>query len=483
MEGKTLEAGGGGVYNFHEMYIRTLLAVGCGLGMMCGVTLAEQPAKATETLSELAQPVESVENVLEAMLKTQDDNYYELARLLYDSTQDILALEKRMTELSEKSAHPVADVWVARKKIATAHDRSDIESARDLMKRAADSGYVPAMVDYASLLFSEAGGAEDENNAKKYLMEACKQGNSRARAAYLAITDRLADTTYSAPEVASELKKGNYHLEELIAMRQVPAQAAVWLRKAGEHGSPGAAFTLSQSSAELGVSAQESYEWLVKASERKFAPAMRVHGMLLMLVDAGKALGLKDVESDPVRGMRLLHMAAVMGDPEAMSYLIRFYLDAAEDKQLTAKQFYELCAAAHNHFSAPGTVLYAHCLMRGHGCEARPEEGLSLLEEGMYSGVALAALALADVYYNGYGVESDVQRAVDMLGEYAALGGRTAYTLMAALTAMGNDKTPADPVRATMYLKMADERGEANAKAIYEQIVKDGEWRAVPKMR
>ena len=51
---------------------------------------------------------------------------------------------------------------------------------------------------------------------------------------------------------------------------------------------------------------------------------------------------------------------------------------------------------------------------------------------------------------------------------------------MAVIAHLGNASRKADPSRAKVYLRMAEERGEANARASFDTLVQQGSWRFIP---
>jgi hypothetical protein len=45
---------------------------------------------------------------------------------------------------------------------------------------------------------------------------------------------------------------------------------------------------------------------------------------------------------------------------------------------------------------------------------------------------------------------------------------------------LGNVARPADPMRARVYLRMAEERGEFNPVQGFDELVKNGGWKFIP---
>ena len=103
-----------------------------------------------------------------------------------------------------------------------------------------------------------------------------------------------------------------------------------------------------------------------------------------------------------------------------------------------------------------------------------------VLRQLVDAGVAFANLALADLYFNGSGVQADMPKALSCLSAAASAGVPKMYTLMAVLAQLGNASKAPEPARARMYLRMAEERGEPEVQAAFDEMVKLGTWKFIP---
>ena len=127
-----------------------------------------------------------------------------------------------------------------------------------------------------------------------------------------------------------------------------------------------------------------------------------------------------------------------------------------------------------------GGVAYAHCLVTGRGCQADTERGIRILNQLVDAGVPFANMSLADLYFNGTGVQPDMSKALSSLSAAASAGVPQCYTLMAVLAQLGNAAKASDPARASLYLRMAEERGEIASRETFDAMVKAGSWKFIP---
>jgi len=460
-----------------------MFGVGC-------VASAHEIVRAATSGEELAAASETEPNfesrlaeILADMLKTNDDDFYAAASLVIDNG-GMGSDFRNMMEAAGAAGSPVARYWLARYLLPTMEtDPTAAPRAAWLLGQAADKGYVPAMIESSRLLGAGIGCEPDPKKAMALLMEACKQGSQRARAVYLASSGRIDGGKFDAPEMASELKKGNFYLEELIAMKQKdPAEAERWLRQADGHGSPFAPFALSQLEQET-VSEQEAWVCVQRAAERHGVEAMGLLGTVLMRSELVNAESRQlEVKEDRKTGLRLLNVAAALGDHLAScalaAHLAENGIEDGDGNAETAYAFARYAAACGN---APyAEVIEAYCMATGAGTKQEAEKGLAMLQKAREAGNALALQPLASLYFNGDGVKADMRKAIDALGEDAAAGSLHAYAIMAAITALGNETAAPDPRAAKAYLRMANDYGDMEARRIYEGIIKAKGWRAMP---
>lgn len=393
----------------------------------------------------------------------------------------------RMMRNAADAGHPVALTWLARQNLLQLYaQRLDQESApeavklRAMMEQAASTGYIPAVVEMAHLCGSGVGAAADEKRGMEYLMQACKANNARARAAYLFLSGRLEKEGEASPAVVAELKRQNYFVEEFLSAltaRVDEVKSQEWLAQAASHGSPGAAAMLAFYYLQEGKDAI-GYDFLKLAAERDHAEAL---AQLASFTLPGTELpeGLKPlITQDTAASIRLFQRAMLLGHTPALLPLAGEY--RKQPGKYPAERVFELYRLAADAGDPRGGVAYAYCLAAGRGCQPDAERGVRVLKQLVDAGVAFANLALADLYFNGTGVQADMPKALSHLSAAAAAGVPKSYTLMAVLAHLGNSSRPSDAVRSRVYLSMAEERGEADAKASFDELVKLGGWRFIP---
>ncbi len=249
-----------------------------------------------------------------------------------------------------------------------------------------------------------------------------------------------------------------------------------WLRKATAHGRAVAPYLLTQSRA-AALPDAESLEMLKLAAERHHEEAVFLLGSVRL---QAKALGGAFAqEADARSGLDLMRLAATLGHPEAAQALATALAQGAEGTA-NAAQVCALYRMAAEQGEPHGMAGYGYCLLSGLGCTADAALGESLLLKGIEKGAQWGNQALASACYNGFGVKQDLRRAVNALGEDAAMGSLHAYAIMAAITALGNESTEPDATRARIYLDMAKAGGDTSAQAIYEAILATRGWRFFP---
>lgn len=459
-----------------------MAAIGCAA---CGLPQLAAATQGTPPASPAALPMDMagrLNDLLAAMTKTNDDDFYAAASLVVDAAGDEQDFLRLMTAAADAGS-PAARYWLATYLLPTGEkDPAAAARAVGLMEAAAGQGYVPAMVEYACLLSAGVGCGKDQKKAMSVLMDACKQGSQRARAIYLLFTGRLEAGNLELPEIASELKKGNYYLEEILATRQTEAaEAERWLRLADSHGSALAPYALTQLQDLPGVNPQEALSLLQRAAERHHVQAMSLLGMVMMrpdLVQGGNAPSGSREEAQ--QGMRLLLIATALGDTSVLATML-----ANGEWETDTPAAGRICSLFRRNYMSgkeDGAGL-GYCMATGKGCPQDVEGGLALLEESRRQGTAQwVNQALASLYFNGDGVKADLRKSIDYLGEDAAAGAIHAYAMMAALTALGNSHTPPDLRQAGFYLKMAVEAGDTQARQVYDSILHEGGWRFMPAL-
>ncbi len=451
-------------------------------------SLAQEPGPAQEQAAPLATRLRAV---LDAMEAAQSDDFFAAAKLVLEETGDPAAFYPLMEEAS-RAGSAAATVWLLpleSNALAVRNlmfsslmpDERDARAAemRARIQAAAAKKYRPAYVLAANVMGKVFGGEPDEAAAMRYLVEGSKAGCSRARAAYLAASGRL-QKGEKDPAVAAELGRNNFHLEEMVGLAAGDTEEGVrWLRRAAEHGSAVAPYLLTQSRT-AALPEKEAMEMLQLAAERHNADAMSFLGNLkLRARELSASTGLA-LEEDREDGLRLLNLAAALGQPEAAQSLASAMAQGMFGA-LEAARVCSLFRMAAEQGDPQGMAGYGYCLMAGRGCAVDAVRGEKLLSRSLEMGGLWGHQALASVYYNGLGVKPDLRRAVNALGEDAAQGSVHAYAIMAAITALGNEGSAPDAFRARIYLDMAEEE-DPEAQAVYDAIIAAKGWRFLPAL-
>lgn len=414
---------------------------------------APETAQPPPQQAEEKQPDQLV-RILDDMAKTQDEDFCAAASYVLEQTGDELAFHRRMKELAGQG-HPVAMFWLARSLQSGESPYQDEQTAaffRDLILKAADKEYLPAMVQAAQTLYYGDGTEEDRAEGMNMLVRACKMGSAKARACYLVMTGLLVDkdSDLDTPEIAAELKYRNFYVEEIVA--EAHWGDMEWLRIAGEHGSAWAAYELALRGH---LRDQESLACLRMAAERHLQEAMTTLGCILCLgpLPAGaelhaqtalpeKALpnptaqtdaaqkqgGENKQEAHPVisptaetvsEGLQLLRKATSMGDGRAAAFLALAYAGGMAG-EVAPERIAALFRFAHEQELPYGTAGWGYCLVAGKGCEQNVQQGLDLLRRMASQGVVWADLALSHLYKEGIGVEKNDAKATEYRKKFEA---------------------------------------------------------------
>ncbi len=465
------------------------LCVGSLVPLSAAAPAAAPAAKAGVSSPSLVEGVSAetkaaLRTALDAVEKAQSEDMYEPARVVVERTGDPTLFLPLMEEAAEKGS-AAAQNWLTiaeyvRLRVEEAQLESDPRAValRSRCFTAAKSDYLPAHVQASRLADMGVGAPADRKLAMRYLMEACKRNSPQARASYLLSSGRLQKEDFTLPEVASELKKGNFYVEEFIASAYGDTEKGVeWWRKARDHGSAMAPYVLTQLQA-ADLSSEEALASLKLAAERHYPTALGHLGALHLRACLVPQAGIP-VEADKEGGLRLLKLAAALGDAEFSQSLATSFAQG-EVKAPSVAMIARLYAQAAAMGDPNAMAGYGYCLMAGAGCPQDAAAGETLIKKALDKGAVWANQALASAYFNGLGVKPDMRRAVNALGEDFAMGSIHAYAIMAALTALGNEGAAPDPSRARIYLSMAVESGDEQAQSIYDSIMSAKGWRFLP---
>lgn len=441
--------------------------------VMTAVTAALVPA----VQAEISDPA-PVQEALAQVAQENSEDLFPAVEAVLNAGGDVEDY-MRLMRAAAKDGAPAAQLWLARteleKLIVKGGDAvmaDEAVRASKALAGAAKAGYVPALLEQSHLAGAGIGRQPSEKEGMRLLTEACKAGSVRARAAYLLVSGRLDARDWTLPEVASELDKGNFYLEEIIAsLYGTEEEAKAWYEKAAEHGSARAAYVLSQAYEES-ISEEQAAAYLKLAAERHLPEALAAVGMLEINGDGAI------VPVNREQGMRRLQQSLMLGYQPVAVTLASQYM--AEPGKHSAESILALYKNAAELGDGRAMVAYAYCLATGRGCAADADKGKEMLKNLAYNGMPYASLALADLLFNGVGGEPDVRAAVNALGEAASAGVPQCYTLMAALTAFGTEKTKGDERRAESYLRMAEDNHEQAPRELYQSMLEEKQWHFLP---
>ena len=444
------------------------------LALFCAAALS-QAAPAVKTPA-VSQSVETALNVaLQDMVKKNSEDFYDAAVAVYDKGGNMMTFAEMMTAAADKG-NPAAQLWQARYlKMFAPTEPQVMTKVTKLLEKAVATGYVPAMVEYAGVIYSDTESDSERKKALNVLMQACKKGSPKARALYLMVSGRMQTSGLSAPEIVSELKKKNYYLEEMIAAAQSDETSfSIWMERASEHGSAFAAFTLCQF-----VDQAKADEYLKLAVDRHLPAALGHMGLGIVRREAAR---MEQYDAKvAAEGLRMLNLSAMLCTPAAFSSLAGLYAEGYGEN-VSREVICELFRISHRCGDPNGTAGLGYCMVLGAGCKQDAKAGVALMENARDKGAQWVNQALASMYFNGDGVPADMNKAVSALTDDYVNGSRHAYAIMAAITALGNASAKGDERSARMYLQMAVSNGDFQAQEFYDMIVKEGKWRFLEEL-
>lgn len=458
------------VYN-GGMIRHAILTIALAAGCLSAAPSASSSVAKTAREAETAMLQE-----LQKLVKTGSEDFCLPARAYLDKHGSCAGYFEAMQKAA-KNGNAAAQTWSAMYQLLYVQSGTpEYANVLKLVAAAAEKKYAPALILSAGL-----HAQSNPSLSQTHLRAACALGNPKARTLYLMQTGRLSAGNVTLPEVASELKKNNYHLEEALASIQtVEAKAIEWMHKAEAHGSASAPFLLSQTLVK-GEDEQHRLAHMKLAAERGNLVAMHYYGALLCRANTHPLAIQLGIKHDFALGSRYMQLAAMQGMPEASAELALMYAQGQLDS-VPVELVYRLFEHAHRCGIAEGTAGVGYCKVLGAGCPVDAEGGISLLLQARDKGALWVNHALASVYFNGTaGVQKNLRKAIDFLTEDAAVSSASAYAIMAAITALGNETTPPDLSTAEYYLDMA-KAATPNAQQIYDAIVLTKSWICMPEL-
>lgn len=359
-------------------------------------------------------------------------------------------------------------------------DSPKVKDAMALLKKSADQGFVPALLDLAVCRKAGRIAEKDENAANALLLEACKNGNMEARFKWLLLTDRL--TRFSdleRPEVKSEVERGNHYITYYMSAQapDSPVQFEM-LKDAASKGNSDALFTLSSLLHESDT--PRSFELLQESAKLHNDRAIFVLGSFLLEPDSGKLREL-NLTKDTGNGIHLVKLASMLGNVQADIALGNTYYGGLYGTEKNMKAAYEHFRQAYEvHGNVAAAASMGLMLLRGQGVEQDTARGLDLLMQASRAGYAYASVLLAYAAYEGLGCEADAGKAIDYLQDAAGLRLPVAYVFMAYVTAKGGHKLAASEKDARSYLDMAALDMGDQAQKLYDELMQAGKWEPHP---
>ena len=420
---------------------------------------------------------------LDDILKQNIYDFCQPLRIILEAPNDEFAVMSWM-EKAAAEGKPVAMQFVGDRRLSRIPkdklNTPEVKAAYDMVRKAADAGYDPAKINVCMCMQAGIGTKKDAEAAKKYMFDACRDGNMIPRYKWLQMGGRL--TTWDdkdRPEVAAEINRGNHHvLYYLSSKATTPADRVAMLRSAAEKGNPEALYTLSALCSDKAP--RESFILLKEAVKLHSADALFALGTAMTDGDPNNPI-LREagVQHNDVAGRQFIKLSAMMNNVGAcfwlgsMSYHGKCGMPV--DKQ-RAFQYFDHGANLGN--ATCGTAA-GIMMLRGLGIPHDARKGLYYLNVAANSGVPHAVIMLAYAQHSGLGMPADSKAATKILQEAAAMGQKRAYIYMAYITAKGGNKLPADPKMAEHYVRLASLDMKEEARQMYDKLMAEG-WNPEP---
>lgn len=417
---------------------------------------------------------------LAQMQQAESSDYYAAVNIILECTGDETAVDAWMEKAAtEKQA--AAMLYIANQRISDIFINQDsaeaIQAHCALLQEAADSAYIPAIIYRSTCIAAGLGQEADQALALKLLEPACSLENNEARFKWLQLAGKMRmQSDLSRPEVVSEIERDNDCVMMYASMLTTNSDLRMQnLQDAAELGNADAYYTLGITIAD--TNPQQSYQMMSQAAQLHHADAMAVVGGIESSpIKAGAILAKAGAEFKAEEGIEMLQLASMMGSSMAHVMLGDAYLKGSE---LTPKDeqraFYHIQRATAGS-DGNAALAYTYMLMKGIGCEARPEFAIELCRALLSRDIKRAVILYAYAYYKGLGVEADAAQASEILQEAATLNQPEAYVYLAFITNKGVGKLKANPKQAEIYLKMAELDLKDKAKELYQKIEADGDW-------
>lgn len=272
----------------------------------------------------------------------------------------------------------------------------DLPQARILIKRAAESGVVPAMADFAYLLVDGSGGPTDYESAARWFKKA-------------------------GDFAPAQLGLGKLYESGRGVPQSFPDALRLY-QQAAEHGLPQAYVSLArlyETGSGTPVDLGAAFKWYLKAAERGNLDSQL---KVAIFYFQGRGIAL-----DRPLAAKWFRAAAEQGAAGAQSILGRLYLEGQGVQQDDVEGAKWLVRAAEQH-DADAEALVGYLYEAGKGVQQSYPEAIKWYKSGSLDGAPSADFGLALFYQNGRGLPVNYieaarwyQRAADRGFERAQL--------------------------------------------------------------
>ena len=399
-------------------------------------------------------------------------------KAILNATNDEFAIDAWMQQAAKEGIAPAMQ-YIGDKMLSyVTEDEIKGQKGKDafaLLKKAADAGYAPALLNVALARMNGLGTYKDEAQARKDMLAACKDGKFVPRFKWLQLTGRLQGfDSKDKPEVKAEIDRGNHHVVYFLAMQAENLNdQSEWMQKAAKLGNPESVYALSAACS--ATMPKESYQLLQEAVKMHSPSAVLLLGNLLTDPKKPDAVKGLDIPYNDQVGRHLIRLAAMSGNPEARYMLGMCYHSGnfgfRKDESRAYRSFEmgtrggdQLCATAQ-----------AVMLLKGIGVQKDEKAALPLILEAANRGSAGAIILMAYVQYKGLGgIPADAYKAKQTLQDAVANNIPEALVYLAYITAKGGANLTADEKESAMYLRMAQQDMKDEAQQLYDDLMKNG---------
>ena len=399
-------------------------------------------------------------------------------KAILNATNDEFAIDTWMQQAAKEGIAPAMQ-YIGDKMLSyVTEDEIKGQKGKDafaLLKKAADAGYAPAMLNVAMARMNALGTYKDEAQARKDMLAACKDGKFMPRFKWLQLTGRLNGfDSKDKPEVKAEIDRGNHHVVYFLAIQaESLKERAEWMQKAAQLGNPEAVYALS--AAFSSSMPEKSYQLLLDAVKMHSPSAVLLLGNLLSdpkQPDAAKGLGIP--HNDQV-GRHLIRLAAMSGNVEARYELGMCYYSGKFGFQKDASRAYRSFEKGTQGGDPLCATAQAIMLLKGIGVQKDEKAALPFILEAANRGIPGAIVLVAYVQYKGLGdVPADAYKAKQTLQDAVANNIPEALVYLAYITAKGGANLTADEKESAMYLRMAQQDMKDEAQKLYDDLMKNG---------